>query len=337
MKKILILGATGAMATYLIPNLLEKGMAVTGVSLDDVTSSNPNLHYIKGDATDLNFLKELLKEGYDGIYDFMIYFTKESFEKRYELFLNNTSHYIFFSTYRVYAGEFPIKEDSLRLLDADKPDDFVYPFEYSIYKAEQEDVLRNSKYNNFSIVRPAITFSQCRFQLVTLEANVLIYRMLHGKTVVLPEGAMDCEATMSWAGDVAKMLSGILLNPKAFRETYTVSTSEHHPWREIAKMYERIGGLKFVEIPNEEYIKILGDNHHIRQQLYYDRCYMRIVDNTKILDLCGLDQKDLIPLEEGLRFEFNNLTKERLARIGCNEEVNRRMDEYLAAMEEKKA
>ncbi len=335
MKKILILGATGAMATYLVPALLEKDIYVTGVSLDDVTSDDPRLRYVKGNAIDKAFLEEILMDGYDAIVDFMVYNRKELFEEYYKLYLENTSHYIFLSTYRIYADEYPITENSLRLLEAEKPSDFVSFEEYSIYKAEEEDLLRSSEYRHFTIVRPAVTYSQCRFQLTTLEANVLIYRMLHGKTVILPEGAMDCEATMSWAGDVAKMLSAIILNPKTYGETYTVSTAEHHTWRQIAEMYKRIGGLKYITVKNEEYIELLGGSVYAKQQLEYDRCYHRIIDNTKILQLCGLSQAELMPLGEGLRMEFEGLTEERLGRIGCNIKVNNSMDAYLKALKDR--
>ena len=335
MKKILILGATGAMATYLVPALLEKGMYVTGVSLDDVTSDDPRLRYVKGNAMDKAFLEEILMDGYDAIVDFMVYNRKELFEEYYKLYLENTSHYIFLSTYRIYADEYPITENSLRLLEAEKPSDFVSFEEYSIYKAEEEDLLRSSEYRHFTIVRPAVTYSQCRFQLTPLEANVLIYIMLHGKTVILPEGAMDCEATMSWAGDIAKMLSAIILNPKTYGETYTVSTAEHHTWRQIAEMYKRIGGLKYITVKNEEYIELLGGSVYVKQQLEYDRCYHRIIDNTKILQLCGFSQAELMPLEEGLRMEFESLTEERLGRIGCNIKVNNSMDAYLKALKDR--
>lgn len=329
MKKVLILGATGAMATYLVPELLEKGYCVTGVSLDDVKSGHPNLRYVQANAKDHMFLEKELAKGYDAIVDFMVYKSKEHFGEYYKLYLENTSHYIFLSTYRIYAGDYPLREDSLRLLEAEKPADFVSFEEYSIYKAEEEDMLRQSGYSNFTIVRPAITYSQCRFQLTTLEASVLIYRMLNGKTVLLPEEAMDCEATMSWAGDVAKMFAAILLNRAAFGETYTVSTSEHHTWREIAEMYGRIGGLKYITVRDEDYIELIGGGIYAEQQLKYDRCYNRIVDNSKILSLMGASQEELMPLEEGLRMEYENLTAERLARIGCNERVNSRMDAYL--------
>jgi len=329
-KKILVLGASGAMAVYLIPQLLDKGYSVVGVDLNNVVSDNENLTYIKANATDLDFLREELKKNYDAVVDFMVYNSVELFSEYYKLFLENTKHYIFFSTYRVYADDSPLLETSKRLLDVEKPHDFVNEFEYSIYKAEEEDLLNNSDYKNYTIVRPAITYSKRRFQLTILEANVLIYRMLKGKTVVLPQSAMDKQATMSWAGDVARMLSGIILNPKAFRQTYNVSTSEHMTWKEVAEIYEEIGDLKYITVDDETFLGITAEGAtYARQQLLYDRCFNRIVDNSKILSISGMKQEELMPLREGLKREFENVTVEE---IGCDQKINERMDKYLESL-----
>lgn len=329
-KKILVLGATGAMATYMIPELLKKGYQVDGISLDEAVSHDDKLTYIKGDAKDISFLQKLLKNDYDSIVDFMVYPSLELFKKYYKLFLENTKHYIFLSTYRVYADDSPLSEDSKRLLDVEKPDDFVTEFEYSIYKAQQEDFLNNSGYKHYTIVRPAITYSKKRFQLTTLEADVLIYRMLQGKTVVLPESAMNKQATMSWAGDVAKMFEAIILNPSAFGQTFNVSASEHMTWREIAEIYEEIGGLKYVTVDDDTYVYLLTGNSsyavYARQQLLYDRCFDRIVENSKILAISNMKQCELMPLKEGLKMEFSNITLED---VGCNCDINARMDEYI--------
>lgn len=333
-KRILILGATGAMAVYLIPKLIKNGYIVDGVSLEDVESDNKNLTYIKHNAYDLNFLKELLKNDYDAIVDFMIYNSVEFYKDYYNLFLNNTKHYIFLSTYRVYADDAPLHEKAKRLLDIERPDDFVTEYEYSIYKAEEEDLLNNSEYQNYTIIRPAITYSKRRFQLTILEANVLIYRMMQGKTVVLPKSAMDKQATMSWANDVAQMISKIILNPKAMVETYNVSTSEHMTWGEVAEIYKEIGNLKYITVDDETFLQITAEGAtYAVQQLLYDRCFDRIVDNSKILSLCNMTQDDLMPLKEGLKKELKNITQENYVKvIGCNEEINKRMDKYLESL-----
>ena len=329
-KKILILGATGAMAVYLIPELLKKEYTVVGVTLDEIESNDDKLEYIKADAKNLTFLKEMLKTKFDAIVDFLVYNSLDDFKKYYKLFLENTKHYIFFSTYRVYADDAPLSETSKRLIEIEKPDDFVTEFEYSIYKAEEEDFLNNSEYGNYTIVRPAITYSKRRFQLTTLEADVLIYRMLKGKTVVLPKTAMNKQATMSWAGDVAKMLSGIILNREAFRQTYNVSTAEHLKWEDIAKIYEEIGNLKYITVDDEIYLDIIAEGSTwAKQQLFYDRCFDRIVDNRKILSLCSMKQEDLMPLKDGLKLEFSGIGIED---IKCSHEVNNRMDKYLESI-----
>ena len=329
-ERILILGATGAMAVYLIPELLNKGYEIVGVTLDDVTSDTSGLTYIKADAKDMEFLKELLKSGFDAIVDFMIYNRVSDFREYCELFLKNTRHYVFLSTYRIYADDSPLSETSKRLLDVEKPSDFVNELEYSIYKAEEEDLLLSSSFDNFTIVRPAITYSKKRFQLTTLEGNVFVWRMLNGKTVVLPEGAMEKEATLSWAGDVAKMLASIILNPKAWREIYNVSTNEHMTWEKIAEIYTRLGGLKYITVSDETFLDIIAEGAvYAKQQLLYDRCFDRVVDNRKILELSGLKEDDLMPIFDGLAHELKNIKPDT---YHPNTYINDRMDAYLNSL-----
>jgi len=119
-KKVLALGGTGAMGTYLVPKLVEDGYTVDVVSLDDMTSDNPRLRYIKANVKDTAVLSELLYKRYDGIVDFMIYPTGE-IPVYLPLMLQNTEHYIYLSSYRVFADEeHPIVESSPRLLDGQR-------------------------------------------------------------------------------------------------------------------------------------------------------------------------------------------------------------------------
>ena len=116
-KKILVPGGTGAMGVYLVPELLKMGYEVDVISLDDVESDDPKLRYIKANAKDKNYIAEMLKNGYDAVVDFMTYWSQEERDTFPKLYLENTKHYIFLSTYRVYANEeHPIKETSPRIL-----------------------------------------------------------------------------------------------------------------------------------------------------------------------------------------------------------------------------
>ena len=332
-KKILVPGGTGAMGTYLVPKLVRMGYKVDVVSLDDRTSDDPDLRYFKADFKNEAFRDEMLKNDYDCIIDFMIYQAPEFREKHRKL-LENCGHYIYLSSYRVYADkEHPIRETSPRLLDASDDKEYLScsDIEYSLYKAVGEDVLKASGFGNWTAIRPAITFSKRRFQLTILEADTIIYRARAKKTVVLPADAMEVQATMSWAGDVAEMISRLALNGQAFGETYTVATSEHNSWGEIAGYYRELIGLDYVAVGKEDFLSCLSrdGNKFVRWQLDYDRLFDRIVDNGKILGVTGLKQSDLTTVRDGLARELAALPSDAFADCGGLTR-NVLMDEYLS-------
>lgn len=310
-KKVLVVGGTGAMGVYLVPELLSMGYQVDVLALDTDISDDPNLHYIQGNAKDYDTVEKIVKREYAAVVDFMIYYTREEYERFLPVYLEHTEHYIFLSTYRIYADEeHPIRETSPRILDVTKDEKLLQSGDYCIYKAQTEDFLKKSEYENWTIVRPAITYSKRRFQLITMEYDLVIRSMLEHESLVVPENAMVKQATMSWAGDVARMLARLVLNKRAYKETYSVCTSEHHTWEEIAQMYQRIGGLKYCVADTETFLNIIAPgNIHARQQLLLDRYYDRVMDNSKILNITGMKQSELMPLEEGLAMEFRAFPK----------------------------
>lgn len=325
-RKALVLGGTGAMGVYLVPELRAMGYQVLVVSMDRVESNDPRISYVTADAKSDVFLKELLKDPFEVIVDFLMYATDE-FEQRHEMLLKNTDHYFFLSSYRVYSGRFPITEETPRLLEVSEDQKFLNTEDYSLYKARQEDILQQSKYDNWTIVRPAITYSKFRFQLVTLEAPVVVARAFRGLPIVLPKEALNVQGTMSWAGDVAKMFARLVLNPAAFRECFTLATAEHHSWGEIAEYYREIIGLEYLAVETDDYLKIMGGYEWTGYQLYYDRLFDRVVDNSKVLRVTGLKQSELMPLRLGLEKE---LTATPIAGVWSGiSEIGQKMDEYL--------
>ena len=328
-ERILILGATGAMGKYLVPLLADAGYHVDAAALEKWPTPHHNITSIVGNALeDRGFRAKLLAEPYDAIVDFLIYNTSRAAVLLPEV-VRNTGHYIFLSSYRVYADlEHPIRETSPRLLDASDDVLLRNSDDYSIYKARGENIVRSFERRNWTIVRPAITYSLLRYQLVTLEASDTVGRAFAGKAAVLPEQARNVQGTMSWAGDVARMIAGLLFNPRAFGETFTVSTSEHRPWGEIAEYYRDICGLRTVWADMEDYLRVrvtrpvtVGD----RWQLVYDRLFDRIVDNSKILDVAGMKQSELKPLYSGLEYEIGRCPRDHHWR------ANPVMDDFLDA------
>jgi len=327
-KNVLVLGSSGAMGQYVVPYLTDMGYSVTAVSLDDEKPYNEQVTCIKGNVKDKDFLCGLLSKKFDGIIDFMIYGGRE-FKDYYKLFLDNTEHYIFLSSCRVYANEeTPITECSPRLLDYSTDKELISSDDYCIHKARSENILMFSNYSNWTIVRPATTFSKMRYQLVTLEAVNCVGRAQKGKKVVLPKQAKDIPATLCWAGDVSMMIAKLLFNEDAKREIFNVCSSEARTWGEIAEYYNKICGLEVVWVDKEDYLKILSPelNLNVRWQLEYARMFNRITDNSKVLKFTGMKQEELTPLYDALKMMVEAVPE---GYVFPETDISIRMDNYL--------
>jgi len=328
-KKVLVIGATGAMGRHLVPELVKLGYQVTGVSLDVQNNPVPGVVYHTGDCFDKEFLASLLKEKFDGIVNFMSFAAKHPWVEYYKLFLDNTDHYIFLSSCRVYADEeVPVKETSPRLLDVSTDQALLASYDYCMHKARAEDLLWSTDYNNFTIVRPATTFSEMRYQLVTLEAKDTVGRARKGKKVVVPIQAKDKPATLCWGGDVAKMIARLMFKKETMREAYNVCSSESRTWGEIADYYKQLCGLEAVWVDKEDYLKILNPAvpNAARWQLEYARLFRRITDNSKMLSVTGLKQSDFMTLFDALKMMIKAVPENYEF---PDTDAGRRMDAYL--------
>ena len=328
MKKVLVFGSTGAMGQYLVPYLADMGYHVTAVSLDDEVPYSDTVTYIKANVKDPVFLKSLLQQKFDGIVDFMIYGNRD-FKDYYKLYLENTDHYIFLSSCRIYANEeVPVKETSPRLLDVSEDPALLGSNDYCIHKAKAENILMLSDYQNWTIVRPATTFSKMRYQLVTLEAPNTVGRAQKGKKVVLPVQAKDIPATLCWAGDVSMMIAKLLFNENAKRDIFNVCSAEHRTWGEISEYYRNIAGLEAVWVDKEDYLGIINPDKGLpyRWQLEYARLFNRITDNSKVLKITGMKQEELTPLYDALKMMIEAVPD---GYEFTETDISRRMDEYL--------
>ncbi len=306
-RKILVLGGTGAMGVYLVPALLRAGFQVLATSRAHRETTHPNLRYLQGDGRDMAFLSSLLSNLHpDAIVDFMSYGT-EAFAARRHLLLDFTSQYLFLSSYRVFADSstIPLTERSPRLLDVCDDPAYLATDEYALAKARQENLLRESGLRNWTILRPGITYSHNRFQFGTLEANTVCFRALQGLPVIMAREILARQTTMTWAGDVAKLIVPLVLNPEALAEDYNIVTAEHRLWSEIAQHYSDFLNLRVVETDLATYAAVVGRLPQIR----FDRMYDRIMDNSKVLAATEIAQADFMPLRNGLERELASFKK----------------------------
>lgn len=196
----LILGGTGAMGKYLTDYLnCDVEFQNIYVTSRKQLSSDHKVRFIQGNAKDYSFISGLLKtQDFDVVVDFMSYSTQE-FKERVDDFLNLTKHYVFLSSSRVYADleKTPITENSPRLLDVVHDIEYLKTDEYALSKARQEDILRKNRNNNWTIIRPYITYSSQRLQLGIYEKEQWLYRALQNKPIVFPEELRNTLTTLT--------------------------------------------------------------------------------------------------------------------------------------------
>lgn len=298
--KVLVLGGTGAMGVHLVQMLSNNGIE-TVVTSRKVQSSDKNIHYIQGNARDMEFLLTVLKERWDAIVDFMVYSTSE-FEDRIEILLSATTQYVYLSSARVYAdSEQPITEDSPRLLDVSQDKDFLSTDEYSLTKARQEDILRNSGRNNWTIIRPYITYSENRLQLGVLEKEEWLYRALKGRSIVFSEEMCSKITTLTYGLDVAKGIMSMIGNVNSIGKAFHITAEKSYTWVYVLDIYldvlqKHLGYRPKVLLQNFE---IFHKIHPAIYQIKYDRFFNRQFDNSNIAKLTNI--KGFKSIEEGLR------------------------------------
>lgn len=183
--EILVLGGTGAMGAPVVQILADRNNHVVVTTRQNKKSENKNIQYIQGDAHDLSFVKKLLDNPYGVVIDFMIY-TPDEFLTFSKLYMEKSRQYMFLSSARVYADspDARITEDSPRLLDATNDERYLATNEYALAKAREENVLTKSGWNNFTIIRPYITYYNNRLQLGIFEKEIWLQRALDGKKIV---------------------------------------------------------------------------------------------------------------------------------------------------------
>lgn len=296
-KKVLLLGGTGAMGNHLA-RLLCKDFDVYVTTRS--VRNHLDINYIQGNAHNFGFLEKTLNEQhYDVLVDFMIYGTNE-FSKRAEFLLSKVDQYVFLSSSRVYAdSEEPIKEDSLRLLDSFKDEEYLQTDEYALSKAREEDVLRKSSQKNWTIIRPYITYSEKRLQLGVLEKEGWLFRALNGRTIVFSQDIAEKTTTLTYGYDVARGIASIIGKENALSQTFHITVDENHTWAEIFDLYVEV--LKRNGFNPK--MKMTDKIHRIKNpgskwQVLVDRYYNRRFDNANIKQF--IDTSSFEPTMVGL-------------------------------------
>ena len=297
--RVLLLGVTGAMGVHLSKILKNQGKDVYVTTRKERKAVG--ITYIQGNAHETAFLRDILqKYHFDVLIDFMIYSTPE-FADRVDLLLSSVGQYIFLSSSRVYAdSETPITENSPRLLDVCKDEEYLKTDEYALCKARQEDILRKSEKNNWTVIRPYITYSENRLQLGVLEKELWLYRAMYGRTIIFSKDIADKSTTLTYGYDVALGIVAIIGKKTALGEVFHITSDETHTWGEILELYLDVMKKKNGISPK---LLMLDKSPHLKWgeakwQVALDRYYNRRFDNSKIKQY--IDTSQFMQTQTGL-------------------------------------
>ena len=300
---ILLLGGTGSMGIPLCRMLRECGHKVVVTSRSE--HSENGVCFIRGNALDVNFLTQLMKNHYDVVVDFMVR-SENGTRTAMDIILPFCDQYIFLSSSRVFApinniGEEFITENSPRLLDVCNDKQYVESNEYAIEKAREENLFFESKYKNWTIVRPTLTYNAYRLQFAYGEKEDWLFRVLHDQSVIIPKDMENVKTAMVCGCDVAKAILGLIGNKKALGEAVNVVSEEYMTWGEIFEVYKailekRLGRrIKVVYVKSSLNLsKSLGNYYQVKYARGINRCF----SNKKLKFLIG--DISFIPMKDGL-------------------------------------
>lgn len=341
-KQVLLIAGGGTLGSYTSLELLKMGAAVDVIALEELPSFDQHLTYIRERVSDELLQRLFAEKHYDAIVDFLHYPDIEQYKSRFELLASNTEHYFFLSSYRVYADqEHPLKESSPQLIDVYGEAGLLQYDTYGIAKSHAERHIRASAFKNWTILRPLISFSHFRFDLVTLGGRQLFPRAAAHKKVLLPADAKNQTAGVGWAGNAGKLIARLIFNPRTRCEDYIIGHDENLTWGQVAEIYSDVMGLEFVWVDTEDYLSACTPNGKAdRIILYHDRLYDRLVDNEKVRAATGTRREELVGFRDALIYELTQLNaKPELVRSFTDSEsalrFNRQMDEWLQKHEGK--
>ena len=187
----------------------------------------------------------------------------------------------------------------------DQNEEFLKNEKYAISKAKCEKFIRNeSDAQNWTIVRPVISFSKARFDIVMCSGRNVIEKTKARETILLPEQAKNLTAGLDWSGNTGKIIANLLFKNEAYKEAYTISSAQNLTWGEVAEYYMDLIGARFQWVDTDAYICSDSNIKNVIWALYYDRLFDRKIDNRKVLKATGLKSVDFVPIKEGIKLEL---------------------------------
>lgn len=288
--KVLILGGSGILSTDFTRKVLNEDNDVYLLNRGRHQAIQDNrVHRIIADFRNesVNELrKKICAEKYDVVVDFLT-FIPEHLEKSLDVVDGLFEQYVFISSATAYVK---MNDDEVI---TEKSEIGNKNWDYAYNKSLCEKELRK-KDINYTIIRPYVTYGETRipFPIIPNAQFTLLERIREEKPVVLFEdGKAIC--TLTSTKDFAEVLYRLLLNPKAYKEDFHITSPYRQTWMDVYVELCRIlnkspqaisASLKDIEKYFPEYKSILiGDKG--TNMLFDNTKVMNAIDNTYVFQI----------------------------------------------------
>jgi len=292
---VLFIGGTGVISSACVAEAVTMGYDVTVLNRGRHAHLRPpeGARTLIADLDDDESVKDVVASGsWDAVADFCS-FTDGRLSRNIDLFTGATGQYIFISSASAYAKPIP----SLPILDSSP---LRNPhWQYSRDKIACEELLTSKYRDGFpaTIVRPSHTYDPT---MVPVEGGwTQIDRMRRGLPAIV-HGDGTSLWTLTYNTDFAYMFAGVLANPKAIGEAYTITGDEVLTWDAIFTELAHAAGVEspaLVHVSSEMIARELPD---LGPGLLGDKAHSVIFDCSKVRALRpGFAQR--VPFHIGAR------------------------------------
>ena len=291
----LFLGGTGTISYACVRAALAAGHDVTVLNRGRSDRLLPDgVRTVVGDVRDAASMRAAVGDGrFDVVLDFLS-FVPAHVETVLSVFEGDVGQYIFISSASAY-------QKPPRSLPVTESTPLRNPFwQYSRDKIACEDLLVQAYRERglpVTIVRPSHTYDER--SIPTLGHWTDIARLRAGKPAVV-HGAGTSLWTITHSDDFAVAFTGLLGNPAAIGEAYTITGSHAPTWNQIYGWLAEAAGVddpQFVHIASETIAAFLPD---AGPSLVGDKAHSMVFDASKVTRLAP-EFRTTITFDEGAR------------------------------------
>lgn len=294
--RVLYIGGTGTISASCVRRSVARGHDVTVLNRGSSRRALPEgVHEITADVRDPDSLRDALATvgEFDAVADFLS-FTPEHVRTALGQFEGRTGQYVFISSASAY-------QKPPRRLPVTESTPLHNPFwRYSRDKIACEDLLVAAYRDRdlpVTIIRPSHTYDER--MIPTLGGWTDIARMRAGRPVVI-HGDGTSLWTITHSEDFAVAFTGLLGNPEAIGDSFTITGSHAPSWNSIYQWLADAAGVSapdFVHVASET---IAAFEPEFGPGLLGDKAHSMVFDNAKVTALVP-EFGTTITFDEGAR------------------------------------